>query len=198
LQAAVFATSIAFAGAAFGLDAQSFIEQGHNKVTGLLKRPKNDARDAEIRTHLATIIDYDEMTKRSFRERWRSDLTPEQRSEVSGLLRQLIERNYRCNLEKTLNYEVNHKGARDVSGEWKVRTEAKNTHNSREPAVKVEYMVREDSGGLKIVDIITENSSLVRNYGDQFETMLTRPDQGWDYLVRKLQRKIQTVTCSNT
>lgn len=196
LQAAAFAGTLALAGTSFALPPHQFIEQGQVSVTNLLKQPQSDARDAQIRTQLAGIIDYDEMTRRAFRDHWRKDLSSDQRSEVSGLLRQLIEKNYKCNLQKTLNYNITYKGTKDTNGEWKVRTDAQNAQNSREPQVKVEYQVKDDgSGRLWIVDIITENSSLVRNYGDQFDTMLSRQDMGWDYLVRKLQRKIATTSC---
>jgi ABC-type transporter MlaC component len=185
----------AIAGAAFGEEAVDFVQNGQTVVTGHLKQPKSEGRESNIRNHLASIIDYDEMTRRAFRDHWSKDLSGDQQTEVSGLLRQLIERNYRCNLQKTLNYTVSFKGQRDVNGEWRVRTDAQNAQNSREPPVRVEYMVREVNGRKWLVDIITENSSLIRNYGDQFDLMLSRPDQGFDYLVRKLQRKINSTSC---
>jgi ABC-type transporter MlaC component len=191
----VFTAAAAVSGPAFAEEAHEFVQGGQGVVTNLLKQPQSGARDAQIRNQLATMIDYDEMTKRSFRDHWTRDLSPDQQSEVAGLLRQLIERNYKCNLQKTLNYSISFKGQKDVNGEWRVRTDAQNTKNNREPPVRVEYQVREVNGKKMTVDIITENSSLVRNYGDQFDLMLSRPDQGWDYLVRKLQRKINTTSC---
>jgi ABC-type transporter MlaC component len=40
------------------------------------------------------------------------------------------------------------------------------------------------------VDIVTEGSSLTKNYYDQFHRMLTTQGQGYSYLVQKLRDKI--------
>jgi ABC-type transporter MlaC component len=50
------------------------------------------------------------------------------------------------------------------------------------------------SGKYKVIDIITEGSSMTKNYYDQFHKMLTTADQGYPYLVQKLQKKIATPT----
>ena len=42
----------------------------------------------------------------------------------------------------------------------------------------------------KHVDIVTEGSSLTKNYYDQFHKFLTTPGQGYPHIVKKLNEKI--------
>ena len=60
----------------------------------------------------------------------------------------------------------------------------------RDPAVQVDYVVRNASASYRIVDIVTEGSSLVKNYYEQFHKMLNTPGQGYPYIVKKLNEKL--------
>ena len=118
-------------------------------------------------------------------------LTPEQQREVTGLLRQLVEKNYHKNLDKTRNYDISYRGAKEQGDHLaKVRTEAKNKEKPRDPAVQVDYLVNDGGGAYKVIDIVTEGSSMTKNYYDQFHRMLTNPSQGYAYLVQKLKDKV--------
>jgi phospholipid transport system substrate-binding protein len=120
-----------------------------------------------------------------------AELTDQQKAEVTGLLKQLVEKNYKKNLIKTLDYEVTYKGTKDVAGgDAKIRTEAKSKLKPRDPAVQVDYVVKGASNGYKVVDIVTEGSSLTKNYMDQFHKMLITPGQGYPHVVKKLNEKV--------
>ena len=113
------------------------------------------------------------------------------KEEVKDLLKKLVEKNYRKNLVKTLDYEIAYKGAQDAGGDSKIRTEAKSKVNAREPAVRIEYLIGLKSGSTYIVkDIVTEGSSLTKNYYDQFHKMMTTPNQGYAHIVKKLNEKL--------
>ena len=113
-----------------------------------------------------------------------------QKSEVSDLLRRLVEKNYKKNLSKTLDFEVTYAGASTAAGDVAVHTEAKSKSKPRDPAVLVDYVVHGAPGSFRVVDIVTEGSSLTKNYYDQFHRMLANPEQGYPYVVRKLNEKI--------
>jgi len=180
--------------------AQGFVEKQHVKLTGLLKQPATAARDAQIDHELDAMVDYDELARRAFGQpcpaaipsctyHW-TDLTDAQKTEVSGLLKALVEKNYRKNLVKTLDYDVTFKGSREAAGDQRIRTEAKSKLKPRDPAVQVDYVVRANNGQFHVVDIVTEGSSLTKNYYDQFHKMLTNPAQGYPHIVKKLNEKI--------
>ena len=175
---------------------QELLEQGYERVVALLKQPKSAARDAEIDALLAGMIDYDAMIRSVFRDHWAKDLTADQRREAQDGFHELITRNTRCHLAKILPLEVTYAGTELLAGGWKARLHATNPKNRKEPPVLTEYLMKEEAGGkLWIVDIITEHSSLVRNYGDQIDMMLTREDFGFGYLMKRIQRKIASTTC---
>jgi ABC-type transporter MlaC component len=104
-----------------------------------------------------------------------------------------VAKNYRKNLVKVMEFEISYKGFKDTSGDTRVKTEAKNRLKPRDPAVQVDYIVTGAGGGYKTVDIYTENSSLAKNYYDQFHKMMITPGQGYPYIVTKLNEKIAKI-----
>jgi phospholipid transport system substrate-binding protein len=180
--------------------AQAFIQAEQAKLSQLLRQPATAARDTQVTRELETMVDYDELARRAFGQpcppsnpnctnHW-TRLTPQQQTEVRDLLKRLVEKNYKKNLLKTLDYDVTYKGTRDLSGDAKVRTEAKSKVKPRDPAVQVDYVVRKAGGNFRVVDIVTEGSSLTKNYYDQFHKMLTTAGQGYPHVVKKLNEKI--------
>lgn len=182
-------------------DPQAFVERGHQRISQLLREPESPARAGELDKALTSFVDYDELTRRAFGEPcppaepscediW-SGYSETQRAEVRGLLEKLIRKNYEKNLKKTLDYEVTYRGQRDAGGDTKVLTEAKNKLKPREPSVRVDYVVKPTEHGLKVVDIVTEGSSMTKVYYDQFRSKMHDPAQGYPNIVEKLREKVQ-------
>ena len=92
---------------------------------------------------------------------------------MTDLLKQLVRKNYRKNLLKTLDYDITYKGARDQAGDTRVITEAKYKLKPRDPPVRVDYVVKQTTAGYIVVDFVTEGSSLTKNYYDQFRRRWT-------------------------
>jgi ABC-type transporter MlaC component len=197
----ILVAGLAFAGTASADEgAQKFIQSEHVKLETILRQPSTSARDAQVTNILETMVDYDELARRAFGQpcphaissctnHW-GELTDQQKGEVSGLLKRLVEKNYKKNLIKTLDYDVSYIGQKDMGGDAKVRTEAKSKLKPRDPAVQVDYVVKPIGNGYKVVDIVTEGSSLTKNYYDQFHKFLTTPGQGYPHIVKKLNEKI--------
>lgn len=194
-------TSTSHALADDGEKAQSYVQNEHQKLENLLKQPASTSRDEKVTQALNGMVDYEELARRAFGQpchpsvpgcanHW-NELTDEQKGEVKDLLRRLVEKNYRKNLIKTLDYEIAYRGARDLGGgELRIRTEAKSRLRPRDPAVQIDYVVRASGGGYHVVDIVTEGSSLTKNYYDQFHRMLTTPAQGYAHVVKRLNDKL--------
>jgi phospholipid transport system substrate-binding protein len=180
--------------------AQTFLEAQHQKVSALLRQAASPSRDAQISALLDGMIDYGELARRTFglpcptavpgcTNHW-AELTDAQKAEVTGLLQKLVSKNYQKNLVKTLDYDISYKGNQDAGGATRVRTEATSKVNPRDPAIQIDYLIAGKPGSYKVIDIVTEGSSLTKNYYDQFHRMLTTPDQGYAYIVKKLNDKI--------
>jgi ABC-type transporter MlaC component len=181
-------------------DPQVFVQRETQRLSDFLRQPKTGTRDAQVQRELDAMVDYDELTRRAFGEPcpaslpsctddW-TTLTADQKKEVSGLLKQLIQRNYQKNLEKTLDYDITYKGEKPDAGDTKIRTEAKSKSKPRDPVVQIDYVVRDANGKLAIVDIITEGTSLTRSYYEQFDKKLKTPTDGYPNIVQKLKDKI--------
>ncbi len=189
---AVVAVAVTMASAASALadTPDGFVQTGHAQLESLLKQPTSAQRDAQIGATFDKMVDYNELVRRCFRDDW-GTLSAEQQSEVSGLLRQIVQKNYRKNLKRTLDYNVTYTGTRGQGNDVVVRTEAKSKVNPREDTVRVDYVVSGPSGGpYHIVDIVTESSSLTTSYYRDLHSMLTTAGKGYAYVVQKLKDKI--------
>jgi phospholipid transport system substrate-binding protein len=197
---ALAALAISVPSNAVAEDPQTFVEHQHHHIEQLLHEPESPSRDSEVHESLARFVDYDELTHRAFGdpcpiaepgcENLWTQYDDEKKGQLRTLLEQLVRKTYQRNLLKTLDYDVTYKGSRDVSGDTRVLTEAKNKLKPREPAVRVDYVVKQTSGGPKVVDIITEGSSLTKNYYDQFRKKMHNPAEGYPNIVQKLKEKI--------
>jgi phospholipid transport system substrate-binding protein len=180
--------------------AQGFVESEQSKLQTLLRTPVSPQRDTQINAELDHMVDYGILAKRAFgspcpastsecQDHWK-DLSDAQRSEVTDLLKKLVQKNYRKNLLKTLDYDTSFRSSGEVQGDTKVRTVAKSKLNAREAPTSIDYLVTGASGNYHVVDIVTEGSSLTKNYYKQFHTMLTTADQGYPHVLKKLREKI--------
>lgn len=197
--ALVLSCTLVAGGAFADVDAaKSFVEKEHTQIKKLVEAgaPSDDVTKA-----IDGMVDYDQLAMRtlgkpcpptipSCTNHW-DELTPEQRTEVTGLLRKLVEKNYRKNLNKTRDYDVSYRGAKELeSNVSKIKTEAKSKAKPRDPAVQVDYVILGNGDKYRVIDIVTEGSSMTKNYYDQFHRMLTTPGQGYSYLTQKLRDKI--------
>jgi phospholipid transport system substrate-binding protein len=195
LQAALVAGALASSGAASAEDPQAFIEREHTRLEQLMKQPETAGRNEQINQVLHGMIDYNELARRAFGEPcpinepgcknlW-ATFDEAQRAKLKDLLRQIVDKSYRRNLKKTVDYKVEYRGTRDAQGNTRILTEAKSLTKPRDPAVRVDYLVKSTPQGNWIVDLITEGSWLAKNYYDQFRKM-----SGYDEMVKKLEDKI--------
>lgn len=202
-QAAVLAMSLTFAGAALAGDPQGYMQTQHVSMTTLLKQPASSSRDAQIATLLDGMIDYEELVRRSFGEpcppavpsctdHWKQ-LSDAQKTEIVGLIKKLVQKNYRKNLIKTLDYDISYNGAKQQNGDFRVKTEAKSKAKPRDPVVQIDYILETSNGSYKVVDIVTEGSSMVKVYYDQFHKFMTTDGQGYPTIVQKVTAKINAV-----
>jgi phospholipid transport system substrate-binding protein len=181
-------------------DPQAFVQQQHHRIEQLLRAPASPARDGQLHQALGGFVDYDELTHRAFGEPcpatepscedlW-AGYSEGQRAEVRDLLEQLVRKTYQRNLLKTLDYDIDYHGTHESGGDTRVVTEARNREKPREAPVRVDYVVKQTPAGLKVVDIVTEGSSLTKNYYDQFRKKMHNPGEGYANIVQRLREKI--------
>lgn len=199
--AALLALSVSTLAAAASADvagAQTFVEKEHGNLKKLVEI---NADSGKVSQAIDGMVDYDELARRTMglpcpptipncTNHWK-DLNGDQQKEVTSLLKKLVEKNYHKNLNKTRDYDISYRGAKEQGENLaKIRTEAKSKAKPRDPAVQVDYVIMGSGANYKVIDIVTEGSSMTKNYYDQFHRMLTTGGQGYPYLVQKLKDKI--------
>ncbi|HEY1954863.1 MAG TPA: ABC transporter substrate-binding protein [Polyangiaceae bacterium] len=184
------ALTMSTAATALAQTPDEFVRTGHAQLDGLLRQPASAQRDAQIAATFDQMVDYNELVRRCFKEHW-GELDAAKQAEVSELLRQIVRKNYQKNLKRTLNYDVTYTGTRGQGSDVLVRTEAHSKVSPRDPVVSIDYVVQGPAAGpFRVVDILTEHSSLTTNYYRDFHRFLTTAGQGYPYLVEKLRNKI--------
>ena len=184
------ALTLATTAPALAQTPDDFVKTGHAQLETLLKQPVSAQRDAQISATFDQLVDYSELIKRCFKEHW-NELDAAKQAEVSELLKNIVRKNYKKNLNRTLNYNVTYTGVRGSGNEVTVRTQAQSKVNPRDPVVQIDYVVEGPANGpYHVVDIVAENSSTTTNYYRDFHRFLTTAGQGYPYLVQKLKDKI--------
>jgi phospholipid transport system substrate-binding protein len=69
-----------------------------------------------------------------------------------------------------------------------VHSRATSKTNPRAEPVTIDYRIVPASGSYRVQDIVTEGSSLVGNYRNQFNRILQK--DGYDALIRRMKAKI--------
>lgn len=166
--------------------AGQFVKGKQAELTSLIKAggPGN-AKKLEV--VFDTILDYDALAQDSLREQW-AQRSEAERKEFQDVLKQLVQRAYRKNLDKTANYDVRFEGQTAGEKAEVVRTVAQNRKNAREEPVSIDYIVHRVGGAWRIRDIVTEGSSLVNNYHQQFTRIIKK--DGFGELMRRMRNKL--------
>lgn len=183
----VAALSLAAPRAAWAGDsAQDVIQSRQAQVTSLLQKPASAARDKQVATVLDGLMNYDELAKQSLAAHW-GDLSESQRKEFTDVLRRLVQRNYEKNVKNIAEYRVEFTGEEQTPEGTLVHTRASSAGHSEEP-INIDYRLTQAGGTWKVLDIVTDGSSLVANYRNQFHRVIQK--DGYDALVKRMKDKL--------
>ncbi len=164
---ATLALALSLSLPAFGAEAENFVKGKHNELTELVTKAKSAEDQKKLDAAFDAVFDYDGLAKATLKDSW-EQRTPSERTEFTTLLKDLVRSAYRRNIRNTLGYEVDYKGEQDGEAGKVVRTIAHNKKNAREEPVSIATWSTKSKGKWLIADIVTEGSSLARNYRNQF------------------------------
>jgi phospholipid transport system substrate-binding protein len=170
-----------------GTTAEGFLRAKQGELTALMKQGESEAVERKVGQTFDDMLDYRALAKESLREFW-DERTDKERAEFEAVLRQLVQNAYRRNLRKTLDYDVQYAGETKVEKGVVVRTVAKHRTNKREEPLSLDYALHQVDGHWRVYDIITEGSSLVQNYRNQFRRVIKK--KGFDELLRRMREKL--------
>ncbi len=168
--------------------AQSWVKAQRSELVAALQKGGNAKTDKKVEGIVDRMLDYQTLAQDSLGREWKKR-TPAEHKQFSDLLTRLVRRAYRNNLDKTLiDYDVTYTQIETSKKGVKVYTVAKNRKNKREEPTQIDYLVHQVNGKWQIRDVVTEGSSMVRNYRRQFKKIIKK--HGFDELLKRMQKKI--------
>jgi phospholipid transport system substrate-binding protein len=186
---AILLATLVLANVAWAGPPTDAVKARQTELFKLLEKPSDDASQKKIAALLDELLDYDRLAEATLGSEW-ATLKPEQRTEFAGLLKQLVRKAYEKNLRKILAYNVEYVGE-SPSGEksFVVKTLAKHKTDAREEPIAVDFKLSERAAGKwLVVDIITEEVSLVESYRSQFVKIVKK--DGFAALIAKMKDKL--------
>src|SRR5205814_2984203 len=103
-------------------------------------------------------------------------------------LRELIERNYVKQLRTNLDYQVLYNNEEVKENEATVSTTVKVKTQGKATDADIVYRLRRDGDRWVVWDVITDESSMVRNYRSQFAKIIS--EKSYDELIKKMKSKL--------
>jgi phospholipid transport system substrate-binding protein len=183
----VAALGLAAPSAHAGGSAEEFIQTRQAQVTALLRQAQTGQRDKQVAGVLDGMIAYDELAKRSLAAHW-GDLSDAQHKEFTDILKRLVQRSYEKNIKNIIEYRVEYLGEENASEGVIVHTRASSDQKPQEEPITIDYQLTASGSTFKVVDIVTEGSSLVNNYKNQFHRIIQK--DGYDTLVKRMKDKL--------
>jgi phospholipid transport system substrate-binding protein len=185
LSLAVCTALLSLAPLALAASAEEFVKTKTGELMKLLKQGKPDG---DVDKVFDQVLDYRVLAEAALRDHW-ADRSDAERDEFTNLLAKLVRASYRKNLKKTLGYDIAYKGTEQGKDGDVVRTVATSTKNARQEPVSIDYVVR-SQGGQRIVDVVTEGSSMVNNYRSSFNRIMKKG--GFAEVLKRMRKRAES------
>jgi phospholipid transport system substrate-binding protein len=165
------------------------IQKTVDKAVAVLKNPglKSDGKKKErrdqIRQALLPRFDFTEMARRSLGAHWRQR-TPEEQREFVALFSDLLERAYIERIEGFNDEKFVY--TRERQDRDYAEVDAK-IQTPKGEEFSISYKLHLADQNWKVYDVVIENISLVNNYRDQFNRVITK--SSYEELIRRIKDK---------
>jgi phospholipid transport system substrate-binding protein len=186
LSLAIASLLVSVAPLAFAATAEDFVKA---KQTELMKLVKQGKPDAEVDKVFDQVLDYRVLAEAALKDHW-ADRSEAEREEFTGLLAKLVRASYRKNLKKTLGYDIAYKGTEQGKDGEVVRTVATSTKDARQEPLSIDYVVRNQGSAQRIVDVVTEGSSMVGNYRSSFNRIMKK--SGFAEVLKRMRKRAES------
>jgi len=186
LALALFSAVFLFGGLALAGSAGSFLEGQQKALSALIAKPKSPANDKQVAQIFDGLLDYERLAKDSLGSSW-AERTDAEKKEFQALLTKLVQAAYTKNIRSTLDYKIVIEGSKKAKEGELISTVARHKSDKRKEAIHINYLVHQIGGKWRVYDIITEGSSLVKNYKSQFRRIIRK--KGFSELLTRMRKK---------
>lgn len=174
------------------------IRSGVSQAIAVLQDPayqgmdRRQERTAKVREVVLPLFDTREIAKRTLGIYWR-DRTEEERQEFVALFTELVEKTYSGTLDRyTANVQFYYDQERIDGNFADVATRIFDPAQNK--TFSVMYKLHKVGERWLIYDIVAENVSMVRNYRNQFNRILSK--SSYEDLVQTIQNKIKELSAA--
>ncbi|MEK6710335.1 MAG: ABC transporter substrate-binding protein [Nitrospinota bacterium] len=150
----------------------------------LLAPEKKDERRTKLRAAIATEFDFEEMAKSALAAHWHNR-TPAERKEFVELFGRMIERTYIGKIELYTNEIIRYVKEEMTEADRATVDTIVTTKAGQE--IPIRYSMLRQGKAWKAYDVTIEGNRLVRNYRDQFQSIIRR--SSYEDLVKTLRAK---------
>lgn len=184
---ALFSAVLLVAPFASAAEAEGFVKAKQGELIDLVRKSKGAADDKKVEDAFDNVLDYESLAKATLADAW-DERTAAERAEFQQILKKLVRGAYRKSLKRISDYEVEYKGESPAENGQVVRTVAKSRNDNRKEPVSIDYVVHQVDGKWRVSDIVTEGSSLVANYRNQFRRIMKK--NGFPELIKRMKAKL--------
>ncbi len=150
--------------------------------------PENDAKKTEMRKIVSSFLDFEELARRALAKHW-DEITPKQRTEFVGVLRDLIERNYIRQVHGQPNYDLTFNKESINGSEATVDATLDALSNGKKVKVEMEYKLLYKGNRWLVFDVITDEQSMLENYRAEFNKIITK--ESFDALMKRMKKRLE-------
>jgi phospholipid transport system substrate-binding protein len=162
-----------------------------NEVVSIVKQDKelasgNKAKMQKlVETKVLPLFDFTAMTEIAMGRNWKK-ATPEQQQELVNQFRTLLVKTYSGALASVSEYRIEFSPLRSEPADEDVTVDSK-VIKPGAPPIPIDYRLRKQDKGWKVIDVAVEGASLVTVYRNQFNSEIRR--SGVEGLIASLQRR---------
>lgn len=189
LAALAFLLTLAPAGAADTAAAQQFVQNVSNQATQVLRQRGNRGqRDTAFQSIMQQNVDLARVARFTLGRYWRT-ATPQQQQEFERLFQTYMVRIYSTRLDQYAGEAVKVTGA-TPDGETQVVVHSTITGPTHPEPVKVDWRVRQEGGGMKLVDIAVEGASMAITQRAEFASIIDNNGGNIQALLDKMRQVV--------
>jgi phospholipid transport system substrate-binding protein len=169
------------------------LKKSNDQLDKLLKKkypsysPEAEAQKSDVRKLVGGFLDYRELAHRSLAKHW-DGLTPPQRKEFVGTLRDLVERSYLKQVSGDPNYNIKYQKETKTDNEATVEATLTTVTRGKKVSIALEYHLIY-KGRWLVYDVITDEQSMLENYRAEFNKIINK--DGFETLLKKMKKKLE-------
>ena len=171
------------------------LKKSNDQLKKVLQKQPAEKRDghnsSEVRKVVGQFLDFEELSRRALAKHW-DTLTPKQRTEFVGTLRDLVESNYIKQIHGQPDYDLKFEKETKEGSEATVTATLVTTSKGKKVNVALEYKMVWKAGHWVVYDVVTDEQSLLENYRAEFNKIINK--DGFDALLKRMRKKLEEKT----